>query len=93
MLRVSGFGAFADFERCWNMPSTVIRRFEYDPRSQALDVEFVSGRRYRYRRVPEDVATAFRGAFSKGRFFNTRIRDRYRCEEFTPEPAEDLWEL
>ena len=38
------------------MPSTVIRRFEYDPAAQALDVEFVSGRRYRYAGVPEEVA-------------------------------------
>ena len=63
------------------MPSTVIRRFEYDPRARALDVEFVSGRRYRYAEVPDAVAAAFRAAFSKGRFFNTLIRDRYRCEE------------
>jgi hypothetical protein len=31
---------------------------------------------------------AFREAFSKGRFFNTRIRDRYACTELTQE-AED----
>lgn len=63
------------------MPSAVIRRFAYDPRARALDVEFVSGRRYRYAGVPDAVATAFRAAFSKGRFFNSRIRDRYPCEE------------
>jgi lysyl-tRNA synthetase class 2 len=93
VLPASGFGPFAAFARCLGMPSTVVRRFEYDPRSEALDVEFVSGRRYRYRRVPEEVAQAFRAAFSKGRFFNARIRDRYRCEELAPEPAGDLWEL
>jgi lysyl-tRNA synthetase class 2 len=75
------------------MPSTVIRRFDYDPRAQALDVEFVSGRRYRYAGVPENVAAAFREAFSKGRFFNARIRDRFACEELSLEPAEDPWEL
>jgi hypothetical protein len=75
------------------MPSTVIRSFDYDPRVGTLDVEFVSGRRYRYAGVPKEVAAAFRGAFSKGRFFNTRIRDHYRCEELTPEPVEDLWQL
>jgi lysyl-tRNA synthetase class 2 len=75
------------------MPSIVIRRFEYHPRTRALDVEFVSGRRYRYAEVPEAVAGAFREAFSKGRFFNARIRDHYRCEELTLEPAADLWEL
>ena len=63
------------------MPSTVIRRFAYDPPSRMLDVEFVSGRRYRYAGVPQSVAEAFRAAFSKGRFFNAHLRDHFRCEE------------
>jgi hypothetical protein len=63
------------------MPSTVIRRFAYDPPSRSLDVEFVSGRRYRYAGVPGAVADRFRAAFSKGRFFNTHIRDDYPFEE------------
>ena len=62
------------------MPSTVIRRFDYDPAARALLVEFVSGRRYRYLGVPEAEAKAMREAFAKGRFFNARIRDRYACE-------------
>ena len=66
----------------------VIRRFAYDPAHEALDVEFVSGRRYRYADVPGEVAEAFRSAFSKGRFFNARIRDHYRCAELAPEPEE-----
>lgn len=75
------------------MPSTVIRRFDHDPGSETLDVEFVSGRRYRYAGVPNEVVEAFRSAFSKGRFFNARIRDHYPCEELAPEPADGLWEL
>jgi lysyl-tRNA synthetase class 2 len=74
------------------MPSTVIRRFAYDPPSRSLEVEFVSGRRYRYARVPEEVATRFRAAFSKGRFFNAHIRDRYACEELTADDP-DAWAL
>lgn len=70
------------------MPSTVIRRFDYHPGCRALDVEFVSGRRYRYAGVPEEVAEAFRSAFSKGRFFNARIRDHYQCTELASEPEE-----
>ena len=62
------------------MPSTVIRRFAYDPAGRALDVLFVTGRCYRYREVPAEVAEEFRESFSKGRFFNARIRDRYPCE-------------
>ena len=75
------------------MPSTVIRHFAYDARSETLDVEFVSGRRYRYFAVPEAVAERFAGAFSKGRFFNARIRDHFRCSELETEPSEDSWTL
>ena len=75
------------------MPSTVIRRFDYDPRIEALDVEFVSGRRYRYAGVPAEVAEAFREAFSKGRFFNARIRDHYSFKELASDNADELWEL
>ena len=70
------------------MPSTVIRRFAYRPESRSLEVEFVSGRRYRYAGVPAEVAEAFRLAFSKGRYFNTRIRDNYPCAELAPEPED-----
>lgn len=72
------------------MPSTVIRRFEYHPLLSALDVEFVSGRRYRYTGVPTEVAHAFRSAFAKGRFFNARIRDRYPCAELASDAPEDV---
>jgi len=75
------------------MPSSVILRFTYEPRSRALDVEFVSGRLYRYADVPPETADAFRAAFSKGRFFNTRIRDHYTCVELEPEEPDDPWAL
>jgi len=68
--------------RLWRaMPSSVIRSFTYAPESRTLTVTFVTGRRYVYIGVPEEVALAFRGAFSKGRFFNARIRDRYAHRE------------
>ncbi|MBT2134822.1 KTSC domain-containing protein [Croceibacterium sp. LX-88] len=70
------------------MPSTAIRSLQYEPAARALDIEFISGRRYRYSGVPEETARAFRSAFSKGRFFNARIRDRFACVELTAEPEE-----
>lgn len=63
------------------MPSTIIRRFDYRPETHELDVLFTTGRCYRYRDVPPDVAARFRSAFAKGRFFNARIRGRYPYEE------------
>jgi hypothetical protein len=67
------------------MPSSVIRRFVYDPAKRALWIEFVTGRRYIYEDVPEDVAEAFRLALSKGIYFNRRIRDEFRSREVTAE--------
>jgi lysyl-tRNA synthetase class 2 len=63
------------------MPSTVIRHFDYVPERRELIVEFVTGRRYAYREIPEQEAAAMRAAFAKGRYFNAHIRDRYRCRE------------
>jgi lysyl-tRNA synthetase class 2 len=63
------------------MPSTVIRRFHYRPDEQELDVLFTTGRRYVYYDVPQQEADAFRAAFSKGRYFNARIRDNYEFDE------------
>jgi hypothetical protein len=71
------------------MPSTVIRRFVYDHTAGELWVEFTTGRRYVYSAVPSEVADAFRGAFAKGVYFNTRIRDRYPHREVVHEDEAD----
>lgn len=63
------------------MPSTVIRVAHYDPERRVLDITFITGRRYLYHDVPRSAADAFRAAFSKGRHFNARIRDRFACTE------------
>jgi hypothetical protein len=65
------------------MPSTVIRRFDYRPEQQELAVTFVTGRTYIYSDVPEAEVEALRASFSKGRYFNAQIRDRYRYREVT----------
>ena len=67
------------------MPSTVVRRFHYQPERRELVIEFVSGRIYIYSGVPEDVAKGLEIASSKGRYFNLRIRDHYDCREVTGE--------
>ena len=59
------------------MPSTAIRRFDYDPETRTLYVTFVSGQDYAYDDVPPGLAKDFRAAGSKGRFFQSRVRDRY----------------
>jgi lysyl-tRNA synthetase class 2 len=59
------------------MPSSVIRSFRYDPTDESLSIRFVSGRCYRYSRVPPAVYAAMRQSLSKGEYFNEHIRDRF----------------
>jgi hypothetical protein len=60
------------------MPSTLIKRIEYDPETRILSVEFLpSGIVYRYLDVPPSTYEAFRTAFAKGRFFNKFIRGQF----------------
>lgn len=60
------------------MPSTSIRRFEYDEDGRVLSVWFLaSGKRYDYAGVPPELYRDLRRAFSKGRFFNAHIRNRF----------------
>ena len=64
------------------MPSTAISRINYLPADRELDVTFVgSGRTYTYLDVEPDVHDELVHALSKGRFFNTRIRDRYKFRQ------------
>jgi len=60
------------------MPSTAILNADYDAAAHRLEIVFVTGRRYVYHDVPEEVAQGFRAARSKGGYFNRRIRDRFR---------------
>ena len=69
------------------MPSTVIRDALYHPDRKVLDILFTTGRRYLYHEVPADEAERFAAAFSKGRYFNARIRDRYGFTEIAPAPS------
>ncbi|WP_352808393.1 KTSC domain-containing protein [Mesorhizobium sp. M0909] len=58
------------------MPSTSIRKTEYDPDRRILSVWFVaSGKRYEFEGVPPETFAAFRAAFAKGRYFNDHIRN------------------
>ncbi|MCF6126588.1 MULTISPECIES: KTSC domain-containing protein [Mesorhizobium] len=60
------------------MPSTSIRRFEYNPGTRVLSVWFVaSGRQYDFLDVPPDTYADFKTAFAKGRYFNDRIRNHF----------------
>jgi hypothetical protein len=70
------------------MPSTVIRNYLYDPAKSELWITFVTGRKYVYAAVPQDVFDAFKSAFSRGTFFNREIRDHYSYREIPRERTE-----
>ncbi|MBV9550557.1 MAG: KTSC domain-containing protein [Alphaproteobacteria bacterium] len=59
------------------MPSTVIRDFRYRAPAHEMEIEFISGRRYRYLAVPPEIARGMSQAFSKGQYFNQHIRDHF----------------
>lgn len=65
------------------MPSTVVRRFDYNPQARELVVELVTGRRYLYSDVPEQEVEGLRSAFAKGVYFNRRIKSRYAYRELS----------
>ena len=58
--------------------STSILSIGYDPKAQLLEVEFTSHSVYDYFNVPANVYQAFISALSKGRYFDSKIRDVYR---------------
>ena len=69
------------------MPSSVIKTAHYRPDEAVLDILFTTGRRYLYHGVPPGEADRFAAAFSKGRYFNAHIRDRYDFTEVASVPT------
>ena len=64
-----------------SVTSSMILSVGYDSASGVLEIEFRRGPRvYRYFDVPEFLYRGLMAARSKGRFFTTRIADRYRTE-------------
>lgn len=63
------------------MPSSVVRKFTYDPESLTLRVHFVSGKVYDYKKVPEDVYLKMKSYQSKGQFLNFFVKPNYEYEE------------
>ena len=57
--------------------SSTVRAIGYDPQTQTLEVEFLSGWVYQYYGVPDHMHNQMMEAPSKGRFLNMYIRDHY----------------
>jgi hypothetical protein len=65
--------------------STSIASIGYE--RDVLEVQFRNGAVYRYHGVPRAVFARLLAAESKGRFFNRRIRDAFRCERVERVPV------
>jgi hypothetical protein len=72
------------------MPSSVIRSFDYDDARNELTVALTTGRVYVYSLVPPAVVAEFKSAFSKGRFFNEKIRGTYPYRDVTDGAGQPL---
>ena len=54
-----------------------MRSVGYEAKSRILEIEFDSGAVYQYLDVPLRTYEELRAAESKGRYFNSEIRDSY----------------
>jgi KTSC domain len=57
--------------------SSNIAQIGYEPDSQILEIQFLSGGVYQYSSVPPSVFDEFMAASSKGRYFSAYVKDRY----------------
>jgi hypothetical protein len=63
--------------------SSVIKAVGYDQATNVLEVEFHSGKVYRYFMVPLSAYRELIEAESIGAYFNTEIRNDYSCVEIS----------
>jgi len=57
--------------------SSVVRAIGYDAEARALEIDFHTGRRYRYENVPAEIYTELVESDSIGATFNECVRDAY----------------
>jgi KTSC domain len=63
--------------------STVIRSMGYGASHAVLEIEFISGRIYRYHMVPQRQWSGLEAAGSKGRYFDAHIREKFPTTRMT----------
>lgn len=58
--------------------SSSIASIGYEAESRILEIEFPRGAVFRYYDVPTEEHEAFMASDSKGRYFNSNIKNRYQ---------------
>jgi len=62
--------------------STDLKSVGYDRQTFLLELEFHKGGGvYQYSQIPEDVYAELMASSSKGRYFNSSIKNRYDCQK------------
>ncbi|QXU43329.1 KTSC domain-containing protein [Pedobacter sp. D749] len=67
------------------MPSSVIKYFSYDKATETLKIIFVTGMVYLYKNVPGKIYKMLKVSGSKGRYFNSNIKDKYKFQKLGEE--------
>ena len=60
--------------------SVAIKSFDYDSQQQILKIEFNNGSIYKYFDVPEAIYEELKIAPSVGKYFNSKIREKFGCD-------------
>jgi len=58
------------------LQSSNLRATRYEPSTETLEIQFLSGSTYRYRGVPSSIYQSLLDAPSAGKFFNAEIKDQ-----------------
>lgn len=66
--------------RARRLNSSLIDRIVFDDEAETLAISFRQSGKYIYHGVPRAIYEALSKAQSAGRFFNERIKGRFRCE-------------
>ncbi len=61
----------------YSVASSNISSVGYDPATETLEIEFLSGAIYQYYNVPQNMYDQLMAEGSKGRFLNTYIKNAY----------------
>ncbi|MFC1226008.1 KTSC domain-containing protein [Pedobacter sp. BG31] len=63
------------------MPSSVIKYFSYDEVTKTLKIIFVTDMVYLYKNVPENIYKMLKASGSKGQYFNSNIKDKFKFQK------------
>lgn len=61
--------------------SSLIKKYDYDPAKQLLQIEFKNGSIYNYQDVPADIAQGLEQETSQGQYFNEYIRGKFAYDQ------------